>query len=474
MELKEVRKIFYEKMNGKKKSFAIKIRENGDFVYYNGIKIFEIKDGMLKISSNNYELDSAFLEEHLDSLSNDYSRSKLFKALSKFRMQLLDNGLIKIRKKMLIRYEKSLTKSYKEYDSIILKNKDFILKNVRNNMKDYSKYVNLNDTCINKNGNKMCCCSIDEEMRLNDFDDEKTKLNKTLNIINIEYVLLNEFSNAKIETKNLINGTSGWKKPTSLIYETVSYSVSKLDIEKLSVIINTMKKIIDDYSNTIFEIRNYYQHQFMTDKKVLKKFKDFGVDKIYRFEENYYVFNSTNKGKVDCIFVSLDGKDIYLIELKTDRNEIKGLNGIHQNLIDIEDLCDIKQDNFSAFIHKLKKNVDYCRKSLGQEKIKFSNKINLHYWIIIACSSKKEKEYIKNEILDKYNIFSNLNKVKKILECKNGYKNRVLTLDNHMNNLEKMNCEVKILFDIFDYDKKDKKFNMMSNKFESYRVNSAK
>ena len=74
MELNELRKIFYEDMTNNKKNFVIRIRDNEDFVYYNGIKIFEIKDSKLRISSNIFELSESFLEEHSADFSKEYSQ----------------------------------------------------------------------------------------------------------------------------------------------------------------------------------------------------------------------------------------------------------------------------------------------------------------------------------------------------------------------------------------------------------------
>lgn len=475
MELKEIRKIFYEDMTSKKKDFVIRIRKSEDLIYYNGIKIFEIRDNRLKISSNIFELNDTFLEEHKEDLSNEYSRNKIFKALAKVRLMLLETGYIKLRKKMLVRYEKSGAESYKNREEDIIKNKELILKNVKKSLGELVKEVKVNDSCINKNGNKMDCCSIKENLMINCDDAKSVKLDKMVSLINIEYVLLNEFTNFKWSNQTkVITNKSGWKKPTILIFDTVSSPINKLDVNKVNEITSIMKNVVDEYLKVVFEAEKVYQHQFMTNKLVLKQFKQLGIDKLYRFEEEYYTFNSQKKGKIDSVFVSLDGKDIYLIELKVNRDTIKGTNGIHKHFIDMEDLCDPKQGNINPFLSKMKSAVNERRVSLGQEKIKFDRKPNIHFWTIIAYSDKKEKEYIKKEMLDKYKNEANLLRIKKVLETKTGYENRVLTIDKHIAKLEKMNCEVRIYFDAINYDKKIKELTLKGNKFETYYIKNSK
>ena len=476
MELNELRKIFYEDMTNNKKNFVIRIRDNEDFVYYNGIKIFEIKDSKLRISSNIFELSESFLEEHSADFSKEYSQKKLFKSLAQLRLMLFNAGYLKSRKKMVIRYEMSSAKSYKERKEDVLKNKDLILKNVKNNLGELSKVVKLKDSCINKNGNAMDCCSIKNDLKLDINDLEFNNLDKMIKLVNIEYVLLNEFiyfdSPKWSNPIEMLKNKSGWKKPTVLIFDTVAMSIEKMDKDKLYNLIDVMKKAVDEYLKVAFEAEKYYQHQFMTDKKVLKQFKNLGIDRLYRFEEEYYTYNSQDKGRIDSVFVSLDGKDLYLIELKVNRDVIKGTNGIHKHFIDIENLCDPKQGNLSAFTKKIKNCVDYRRKALGQEKIKFEKKMKIHFWTIIAYSDKKEKEFIKKEMLDSYKKENGIIGIKRIVESKNGYTNRVLTLDKHIENLENFDCDVRIYFDAIDYDKKTKKLSLKGNKLETYYINS--
>lgn len=474
MELKDIRKKFYEAMTGNKKDFVVRIREKEDFVYYNGIKIFVISDNKLKISSNIFELNDNFLEDHSEDLAKEYSRNKIFKKMAQVRLLLLNNGYLKLRKKMLIRYEMSSAKSYKDRVNDVLKNRELILKNVKKDLGDLFKSVKLNDSCVNKNGNVMDCCSINNVLRIDEKDADNVKINKMINIINIEYVLLDNFINGGgkwSKPLGIISDKNGWKKPSLLIFDSVSCSLDKLDNKKLDELINIMKKAVDQYLEVVFEAEKYYQHQFMTNKLVLKQFKQLGIEKLYRFEEEYYTFNSLDKGRIDSVFVSLDGKDIYLIELKVNREVIKGSNGIHKHMIDMENLCNPKLDNLNAFINKMKKNVDFRRNALEQDKIKFDKKIKIHYWTIIAYSDKKEKEFIKKEMLDKYKTEKGILGIKKIVESKNGYVNRVLTLDNHIRILEEYNCDVRIYFDAINYDKKSKEMCLKGNKLEEYYIN---
>ena len=47
MELKQIRKYFYEDMTYNKKNFVVSITDKEDSIYYKGIKILNIKDNKL-------------------------------------------------------------------------------------------------------------------------------------------------------------------------------------------------------------------------------------------------------------------------------------------------------------------------------------------------------------------------------------------------------------------------------------------
>ncbi len=477
MKLNELRKYFYEKIENNKKAFVIRIREDKDIVYYNGIKIFEIKDNSLKISSSIFEISEAFLEEHKEELSKEYTRKKLFNVLAQMRLSLFKaNYLVCDKPKMLIRYEPAKGAAYQTRKKDVLKNKKMILSQVEKELKNQGliEYVKLDDTCKNRSGNISSCCTFDKKLVLNYSDSDKENLEKMKKIIYIEYALINNFINFKdIKWSNPIGRIkmkNGWSKPTVNIMKSVSYNVEKMDKSKLDEIISVMKDAVNTYLKNAFEAEKYYQFQFMTSKLVLKQFKQLGVDKIYRFEQEFYTSKNEDKGRIDSIFVSLNGEDVYLIELKVNRNVVSGSNGIHKHFIDIENLCNPKQDNLKSFVTKIKRTINYRREALGQEKIKFARNLKLHFWTIIAYSDKKEKDYIKMELLDKFNDEKYISGIKNAIEKNNAYKGKVQTLNKHIEKLENYNCETRIYFDAINFEKSKKVLSLKGNKLEAYYI----
>ena len=77
MELNKLRKYFYEcKNDNNEKELVIRIRKDGDKVYYRGIKIFDISDGSLKLSDNIFHLSDDYIKENKEVLSKKESRKE--------------------------------------------------------------------------------------------------------------------------------------------------------------------------------------------------------------------------------------------------------------------------------------------------------------------------------------------------------------------------------------------------------------
>lgn len=475
MELNEIRKYFYEDLNDyKTKNFVIRIRENEDIIYYNGIKIFVIKDNALKISDNIFKISDAYINEHKEELSSEHKRKNTLKALAKLRLNLFNAGYLECNKNMLIKYIKSEGNAYQSRKSEVAKNKDIIISKIEKKLKELKETVKLNSTYKTKSKNSGFCCLIKNELRVQKNDNDKVKLDKMLDILTIEYFVMDNFINTCGEweyAEGRIKNKNGWKKPDVAIFDNKSsISLNKLTFEELEKIVQVMKNAVNDYLKTSFEVEKYYQHQFMTNKLVLKQFEKLGIKGLYRFEEEYYTFNSEDRGRIDSVFVSMDGKDVYLIELKVNGNVVDGSNGIHKHLIDIESLYEQKEIN--NFLRKMQNNINYRRKALGENKINFVKNMNVHYWIIIAYGDKKERDKIKAEKLNKYKTIEGLKGIKRVIEKKNGYKDKVLTLPEHILNLENYDCDVRIYFDSINYEKK--MITLKGNKFEPYYVKENK
>jgi len=476
MNLKEIRQYFYNHTNDLgKKDFVVRIRKENknniekyhDIIYYNGIKIFIIENNQIKLSPNIFMLNDDFIEKNKKDLEDKNRRKIILNEFTNLRKNLIDINYLKISNNLTINYNKSNGKSYQNRLNEVNKNRIRIVEKIKKELTE-NNLINLIDNF--------------EENKCIIKDQAKKELE---NLLNIEYIIMNRFVNfnESIWTEphpGLTSKNSGWKKPSINILNPVPHDITNLDKEKLNIVVDKIKGAVDNYLKISFEEEKYYQHQFMLNDFILNKFKQLNVPNLYRFEEEYYTEENNdtkNKGRVDTIFVSLDGKDIYLIELKVNDNVIGGTNGIHKHLIDIENLYEIntekKQSKLNEFIENIKTRVNYQREQLDKQVISWQETPNIHFWTIIACEDNKMKINIINNYLDKYQLkeSNELKTVKNNIEKQyKEYQNRVYSLNQHIVNLS--NCDVRFYFDMIDYDRKEKIITIKDIPFELYQINN--
>ena len=466
MELKKLRKYFYDyKNDNNKKEFVIRIRKDGDKVYYRGIKIFNIEKGSLKLSDNIFHLSDAYIKDNKDILVNKESRMKKLRELATLRTELINNGCMKLSDSFIVEYKMSKAEAYFfNEQAIVDKNKHLekIKELIKNELKDY---IILYDT--------YCEVNID---KLNTIKDEVERMTE---LLNIEYVIMNTFiyfddinwTDKKHPPYTNSSAKSGWVKPDISFVKPDSYKIEELNDNKLDNINDRVCVSIDNYLKMKFEEEKNYQHQFMLDNLILDKFKKINIDNLYRFEEEYYTKDNEERGRIDSMFISKNGEDIYIIELKVNDNVIGGTNGIHKHLIDIENLYFEK--NIDNFIKDLKDIVDYRRIELDEDKIIWKEEINVHFYTVIACDSNDMKDKIE-KMLDAFNNKDSqelVNVKNAIKKDKSKYKDRVLTLREHINNLNK--CDVRFYFDMINVIKekdKIKNISILDTEFIPYDV----
>ena len=248
-------------------------------------------------------------------------------------------------------------------------------------------------------------------------------------------------------------------------------SFSKNELEKFE---NALKNAVDNYNkNTKFDMEKIYQYQVMVRDISYKcdEFKD-----MYKFEMEYPTNEGEkDKGRIDNVFVKIDKNtntgEVYLIELKVDEKVIGGTNGIHKHLIDIEKIYN--QNRLEEFVNTLEERVNYRIKELlhEDERVSFKpiqlKRDILHFWIVVAISenngtyidnAKKVLEMMKN-LEDKEYIETEKRKSKNIALPKESK-----ILSQHIETLNSKKCEIKILYDLWEYNK-EKNFNISKNMF---------
>ena len=468
MELKKLRTYFYEyKNDNNKKEFVIRVRKDGDKVYYRGIKIFDISDGNLTLSDNIFHLSDAYIKENKEVLSNKISRMEKLRELATLRTELINNNCMKLADTFIIKYKMSDAKAYFFNEQAMIDKANHLEKIkviIKNELKDYIKLYD--DYC---------------EVNLDKLNTITDKVEWMTELLNIEYVVMHTFiyfddiswmdKNNPPYTNPRAKNRSGWVKPEINFVKPDSYKINDLDKDILGDINKRVCEAIDKYLEMKFEEEKNYQHQFMLDDLILDKFKKLNIENLYRVEEEYYTKDNEERGRIDSMFISENGEDIYIIELKVNDNVIGGTNGIHKHLIDIENLY--LENNIDNFITELKDIVDYRREQLDENKIIWKENAKVHFYTVIACDSNDMKDKIE-KMLDAFNNKDSqeLTNVKNaIKKDKSKYKDRVLTLREHINNLN--SCDVRFYFDMISVTKekdKIKNISILDKEFIPYNV----
>ena len=240
------------------------------------------------------------------------------------------------------------------------------------------------------------------------------------------------------------------------------FNYSKLDEEKLKMEDNldnfdkAIKSAIQNYEEkTGEELEKKYQHQFMLSPNVLTKFSNMGITNLIPFEEEYYINEGKDEeknGRLDCIFVRPKEMEIYLIELKVNDSVIgtfgKEEHGIDEHIKDITKLCSNK-DKLNKFLSTLINRFNNTQNELYGQNYNFDlNKVKVKFYTIIAITPDFNDNARK--------IFNKLDALY------TDYDKKITLLNPENLSVTIEDCEMKILFDIWDK-------NINKEKFMSYK-----
>lgn len=456
--LKEIRKRY-----DNSDEFVIKVRDgvsgkDSDKVYYNGIKVFEItskdedNDTFKIIASENvYKLN------RLNILNAKRNNNDIVLATKNLREKMKDYFPLVLR---YIKLESSSTFNEK------IDNVKEIVGNLKVQLKKYIdngviKTSELNEEYVigELKKNKSCLINI--------YNSNGLKIE---DMVKIEYIFIDNcvFNGSKYDNR------TGLCIP-KVKCDDIKKTITKKEFDLFEI---NLKEAIETYEvNTKMEFEKNYQHQFMVCN--IRNKCDLFQD-IYKFEEEYYTNESGREpaGRVDNIFIKIDEEkregEVYLIELKVNEAVIGGTNGVHKHLIDIEKLYRNNKKNLRIFLRNLKNRVNYRRKVLeGKPSIKLrSDKIN--FWVVIAIAEDK-LSLVDNAILVKTRV-NDLYDKKYVKDEKKKANNPLpkesKVLNMHIDNLIRNNCDVKIMYDIWNLNKESSKYEISSiNFFDINRLN---
>ena len=419
MDINEIRKYFYESND-----YVIRIRKNkdgevADIVYYRGIKIFTITKTQLALSEKIFNINDKIYKK------SKKNKKATAKALINIREKI--KGFLKVKGTANIAFKESDSEAYSKED------KENAIKEIegkiRNN-KELSKYFEF----------------------VKDKDKYTLKLTQ-----NCEPEEPAEIECDVLECFVSDYAHRGWKKPAFNLFE-AKIKLNKLYINNGRLVLGkngdiditdkAVQEAVKTYEKYAYEAEKNYQHLFMTDEKIKYKADEF--KDILRFEEEYYIADRTDSGRIDNIFIKYNGDktaDLYLIELKYGNKVLDGDHGIIDHLEDIKDLMSDKAKlSRSDFMDKLIARINYRTEQINEISNKKYDEINsfrnVYFWIVIGYSNDKA---------DIENTLNGLN---------DGIKSRV-------ENLSEYNCNVKILLDKTEFSQADK-ISLTKEKFEPW------
>lgn len=399
----------------------IKIRDDKDKVYYNGIKAFEIdKNGIITIANNILNLNRASIINIRDEFGNVNHEDIDFRIINTFyeSRKLLQKSYIDESSKIIINV---VLNSFKKDNNILNQIKNDLKKYGLDGLSLYSTLDDLNNELLIKASNY-----------LNDEGEKKFQIELKFNKNDVE--LINAISNDEINRFELDNK----KCLVSTIIEYIflknmifkkDYTYDKLSgfakpsfvtsHEKFIFSLSNIKDTIDGYIEAVSrkdEIsEKYYQHKFMINP--IDFFKN-----LEPFEEEYYTYeqdeddtkpDNQKRGRIDCIFLDLQEQandvvvvnGIHLVELKINETVILDPHGIPTHLDDIENLMSNDFDFFGVLETRIKKSLSYKNKLSGKNII-FNPDYKIEFDTVIGYQTGH-----LDKCIDKLNILKEDNKV---------------------------------------------------------------
>ena len=452
-------KKFRKEFNKNFPNFYLRIREDYDIAYFNGLKAFEI------IKENNDIINIFFPINAYKCNPTNVKKNKRInedlKALLLPMTSFFDFSMSKISFKKTGFYKESVARErLKQFKNHVISLIDIDVEAIieKLNQINYTQEIQENNqTVINLEFNE-----------IKDIND----------IIDIQYHFINDL---KINEDNKKNE----RKEMKSICRDIKFDFSindKLDKNNKIQIYDTSK--LFDFKEVVEKsIKNYekqttinrekkYQHQFMLGAYNSKL-------NIYLFEEEYYIKEkgtedttsdeNEKNGRIDSILFKMKNKvltDVYLIELKVNADVIAKDNGVLTHLDDIKNLINktnFENQNKEDFFYKLKKRINYRLSELYDYEL-LNNDFSLidytiHFYTIVAYTNpiKNNKESVL-KYFDYFKTKEGVNHLIKIGDLDKKFNDK--SIYNIIDGFKDRNkCKLKFIFDEYEWDEKTDVYN---------------
>lgn len=460
-------KTLREKLMNEK--FIVRIRKKEDIVYYNGIKVFTLKENKntvtMEIPENLYQYSFHDIEE-------------MYKEIQKTKSSIADELKLKI----------DLLESFEEEGYF-----HFEMPSITFRKADDSRYSHEEMTARFKTFYKhlteklkIDLRHIDIEAFLQDFETKKentiTFTKPIKNIHDILYIQYYYYIDLKSNNKDgilseLKKTTAAPKFGSSLIKPTTK----DISAEEFSKLLEKIKEVVE--TSNVKEYEKRYQFMFMLSALNSNLFGK----GCYAFEQEYGFQNRSRKTKkekekkcrIDCVFFQYDEKnkkitDLYLIELKVDDSVVSGENGVLTHLDDINSLFfkkeKVNSKSFNEirekesvndkFFNEIRENIQYRMEQLYDhfEYTYDENKIdfNVHFYTIFGFTNeacKKNIQYVLENIKTSEGIEKLSSQTDK-LKLEPYFKKNHINLETYAKNASNYNKGKKYTYDFkFFFDK---------------------
>lgn len=189
------------------------------------------------------------------------------------------------------------------------------------------------------------------------------------------------------------------------------YEESKTEDEfKLQNFVNNVKAACHNYTGKT-GLEKRYQHQFMLQTtKNNDLFQIAEGECVEHFEQEYGIKNkrktksgNCKSGRIDCVFYKLKNKkiitDIYLIELKVNKDVVLGDNGVITHLDDIREFlnCEEPKFSFKTLVGRIKNRMEILGIVEDKNEV-ISDNIRVHFYTIIGFTKDEDRIDVERQI----------------------------------------------------------------------------
>lgn len=437
--------------------FVIRIRENeGDIVYYNGIKVLELKENKdnkekleVTVPENLYKYRFKDVKEILESNQIDEELEERISLLGKFKEQKYFDF-----KMNSISFEKADRYIHNEVETRFY---DFC-----NHIKEIEKVEEYLD-------------EINVRELLQELEKNNTyEITFKKSVDDVKLMVYIQFYFIKCLKINQEDKSHVFNTLRKINFGNIMYSTNEvIEYEKFESLIEIIQEVVNNARVKEFEKRYQFMFMLYASKMASNLFSEcyYPFEQEYGFRNESYDYKDV-KGKdcrIDCVFFRYNGikiTDLYLIELKVDDSVVSGNNGVLTHLDDIDSLF---YKPHITFFKDIKKQIKYRMKALGyftlnddqgnEDVIDF----NVHFFTIFGFTNEESKEnikYVLESIKTKEGVERLCDNASGKLKLTPYFKVKNLNLQTYIDRREKYNetheykYDFKFFFDkdIFDID----------------------